>query len=1136
MECNKEEAIRAKEIAERRMQNGDFDGARRIAKRAQQLYPEIDNIAQLLLVCEVHCSAQNKVNGSETDWYGVLQIERFSEESAIKKQYKRLALSLHPDKNKFAGAESAFKLIGEANRVLTDATKRNSYDMKLRGLVRPVIDKSALHKSSKDSDAKRQNGLASRVTIPPVSKFKTSHTYQQPFQPTFWTYCTSCCMRYQYYRELRNRVLLCQNCKHNFIAQDFGVHGVPAVSSGSQFVNGAHGPSSVSMQNGSAKPGNVSTVDGFTGLDPIHEAKKAVDAGRSPKLEETKTQSAVKPKDVDGEAQNGFSVPKPDAAKSKDSEASKFRDRKRGRKLVPELSANHETDRSECEDDVVAQENSGYAFAQNSATSGAHQPMRSSKQKQHVTDNENVRDDDDFVSPAKKRLRENGISGGPVDEMKECVTGAAAKVEHSGGSAAASADQGKKKIKQKATSNFEESSSNKKSKAVDHKKQGQEVSMSDKYDNNAKVYDGPKLEPNEEPRTLECPDPDFSEFGKDKDEYCFAVNQLWAVYDNVDGMPRFYAWIKKVHSPGLKLLITWLEASLENEDEQDWCDGELPVSCGKFEKGETVYTEDLQMFSHQMHRTSGISRGTYFVYPKKGETWALFKDWDMRWSSEPDKHRPPYQYEIVEIVTDFSKDNGIGVAYLGKVRGFISIFMQTASDGVLSFCIPPGELFRFSHRIPSFRMTGKEGVGVPVGSFELDPASLPSNLFTRGEPGDVEMKNVDIGASCLDSKPTNNEVKSPMCTEKMCTPKKNKNDPIRGISILRRSPRGCNSPHKNRAQTDADQCGEENVENVVNDGNLTRPEGINASSHAGERIKTPQKWRKGELVAESLQPRRSLRDFCKKSSNVNGNWSTTVGDTDNFQDSRKDESCGRMDSPVKDGSSTGLTKSRLGSGRMAFELTMHDFQKEKSIENFQLDQIWALYSDKDGMPRNYAQVKKIESAPHFRLHVAMLESCSPPKYATRFVCCGTFRVKNGRKKVLSLAEFSHQLKPETTGKNRFQIYPRKGEVWAMYKNWNSESTFAGQGHVEFDMVEVLEDVNQSVKVVILMRIDVSKPLYRASRSGRTKAGVMDIPPSELGRFSHQCCAFLHLGDKDPVLNRIWELDSSSITGNVIMID
>ncbi|KAL2464014.1 uncharacterized protein Fot_52056 [Forsythia ovata] len=72
MECNKEEAIRAKDIAQRKMENQDFMGARKIAKKAQQLYPDLENISQMIVVCDVHCSAENMFYGNEKDWYSKL--------------------------------------------------------------------------------------------------------------------------------------------------------------------------------------------------------------------------------------------------------------------------------------------------------------------------------------------------------------------------------------------------------------------------------------------------------------------------------------------------------------------------------------------------------------------------------------------------------------------------------------------------------------------------------------------------------------------------------------------------------------------------------------------------------------------------------------------------------------------------------------------------------------------------------------------------------------------------------------------------------------------------------------------------------------------------------------------------------
>ncbi|XP_026437991.1 dnaJ homolog subfamily B member 12-like [Papaver somniferum] len=132
MECNKEEGLRAKELAEMKMNNKDYAGARTMVIKAQRLFPSIENISHMLTVCQVHCSAECKVLGSYPDWYGILQIEQNADEASIKKQFRKLALQFHPDKNKFPGAEAAFKLIEEAQRFLCDQSKRSQFDMKLK--------------------------------------------------------------------------------------------------------------------------------------------------------------------------------------------------------------------------------------------------------------------------------------------------------------------------------------------------------------------------------------------------------------------------------------------------------------------------------------------------------------------------------------------------------------------------------------------------------------------------------------------------------------------------------------------------------------------------------------------------------------------------------------------------------------------------------------------------------------------------------------------------------------------------------------------------------------------------------------------------------------------------------------------
>ncbi|PIA61656.1 hypothetical protein AQUCO_00300883v1 [Aquilegia coerulea] len=223
--------------------------------------------------------------------------------------------------------------------------------------------------------------------------------------------------------------------------------------------------------------------------------------------------------------------------------------------------------------------------------------------------------------------------------------------------------------------------------------------------------------------------PEFYVFDdNDRKEDSFRKDQVWAVYDETDDcMPRLYAQIRKVFSPGFKVRVTWLVADPDDGDEIEWVDEDLPVSCGKFRLGRNEITEDRNMFSHPVTYAEGTSTGSLLIYPTKGETLALFKNWDIKWSYDPDNHRN-YEYIFVKILSDYNEVLGIMVVNLEKVKGSVSIC--SAKMGVASYRIPLlKELYMFSHMVPSYGTTGYEKCSVPEGSFELGLASVPANLM-----------------------------------------------------------------------------------------------------------------------------------------------------------------------------------------------------------------------------------------------------------------------------------------------------------------------------------------------------------------------------------------------------------------------
>ncbi|KAK8512069.1 hypothetical protein V6N13_023079 [Hibiscus sabdariffa] len=534
MDCNKEEAIRARDIAEQKMQNKDFSGALRVAAKAQQLYPDLENISQMIVVCDVHCAAEKRLFGDVMDWYAILKVEPTADETTIKKQYRKFAFQLHPDKNKFPGAEAAFKLIGDAQRTLLDQGKRSTHDMKRKVTVNRPSPAAACRPPQNPSrypHAAAQNNFC--------SNFPGVNSQQQPQPPTkmgftngrstFWTKCPYCMVKYQYYTEILNRSINCQSCKKTFSAYDSGV--VPLVSNMCQPIFPQKG---VAQNQGARKVDqesqrNFTTEHVFTAFTP--NVDRASEAGM---------------RKVNG---------------------------KRGRKQTVESNESC----NESEEDVVI-EGDGDHMARKFNSQVEQNVRRSGKRKQHVSYKDNLSaEGDDLQKPGKSN----------VDGLKENINP-----------------------------------------IVDD-------SVSDT-----------SFKETKEPLLFAYPDPEFHDFDNAKKESCFSVGQVWALYDTLDAMPRFYAQIRKIFSSGFKLRITWLEPDPDDANEIEWV-------------------------------SEGTCRDTYKIFPRKGETWALFKNWNINWKSGACTDKK-FEYEFVEILSDVAE--------------------------------------------------GAEGQGVLKGSFELDTASLPEEI------------------------------------------------------------------------------------------------------------------------------------------------------------------------------------------------------------------------------------------------------------------------------------------------------------------------------------------------------------------------------------------------------------------------
>ncbi|KAM0030354.1 putative DnaJ domain, Chaperone J-domain superfamily [Helianthus debilis subsp. tardiflorus] len=76
---------------------------------------------------EEHVQVVHKIKRS-MDHYEILGVGKSCSVEEVKKAYKKLALKVHPDKNKAPGSEEAFKKVSVAFKCLSDDNLRRQYD------------------------------------------------------------------------------------------------------------------------------------------------------------------------------------------------------------------------------------------------------------------------------------------------------------------------------------------------------------------------------------------------------------------------------------------------------------------------------------------------------------------------------------------------------------------------------------------------------------------------------------------------------------------------------------------------------------------------------------------------------------------------------------------------------------------------------------------------------------------------------------------------------------------------------------------------------------------------------------------------------------------------------------------------
>ncbi|MCL7040107.1 hypothetical protein MKW94_011576 [Papaver nudicaule] len=249
----------------------------------------------------------------------------------------------------------------------------------------------------------------------------------------------------------------------------------------------------------------------------------------------------------------------------------------------------------------------------------------------------------------------------------------------------------------------------------------------------ASVNDNPEVVAEQSPpRTFslnrcEIGEAQFYKFGNDKSHDKFQPGQVWASYCKLDGMPKYYVEITRVElSPDIKLYIKWLEPCAPPREVIKWLDEKMPVCCGTFKAGKIEMFNDTTYVSHLATGVSISEQSVYEIYPKKGEVWAMYRNFNSEWTCDDLKN---CEYDVVEVLEVYDV-RWLIVLVLVQVAGFETVFKakrEAGHDFIMG--IPWIELFRFSHQVPAFRFT-EVRYGSLRGCLELDPKSMPACLFS----------------------------------------------------------------------------------------------------------------------------------------------------------------------------------------------------------------------------------------------------------------------------------------------------------------------------------------------------------------------------------------------------------------------
>ncbi|KAF5794023.1 hypothetical protein HanRHA438_Chr08g0334601 [Helianthus annuus] len=128
---------------------------------------------------------------------------------------------------------------------------------------------------------------------------------------------------------------------------------------------------------------------------------------------------------------------------------------------------------------------------------------------------------------------------------------------------------------------------------------------------------------------------------------------------------------------------------------------------------------------------------------------------------------------------------------------------------------------------------------------------------------------------------------------------------------------------------------------------------------------------------------------------------------------------------------------------------------------------------------------------------------------------------------LIIISFLYLVKAQLNGRNYFNIYPRKNEIWVLCKEQDAECTFADMDAGDYDIVEVGENNGDIVKVLPLTHVAGYKTVFKV-----VDDRVVEIPIDESHRFFYQVRAVRLTDEQVGRLRGFWELDLAQFLGDL----